>query len=96
MVGLVYWPHGSVPPTQGSEIKGSLSIGMMVGQLSFGLFGDALGRHKVYGKELLFTMFGTLMVVLLPWRGLSTTGVVAWLSVFRVVTGIGLGGGQLG
>jgi len=31
---------------------------MIAGQPGFGLFGDALGRHKVYGKELVVTIFG--------------------------------------
>ena len=95
MIGYLYFPHGSVPTLQGSEIKAALSIGMIAGQLGFGLFGDALGRHKVYGKELLCTIFGTLMVVLLPWKGLSHDGIVSWLAVFRVVTGFGAGGGEV-
>ena len=94
MIGYLYFPHGAVSTIQGSEIKAALSIGMIAGQLGFGLFGDALGRHKVYGKELLCTISGTLMVVLLPWKGLSHDGIVAWLSVFRVVTGFGVGGGE--
>lgn len=96
MIGYIYFKNekNAVPVIQGDEIKGSLSLGMIVGQLGFGLFGDALGRHKVYGKELIVTMFGALMVILLPWHGLSHTGIVAWLSVWRVVTGVGIGGGE--
>lgn len=41
----------------GDMIKVSLSIGMIGGQLLFGLFADALGRHKMYGKELVVTIF---------------------------------------
>ncbi len=51
---------------------------MIVGQLALGLFGDALGRHKVYGKELIFTIIGTLLVITAPPR-LSHSGIVAWL-----------------
>jgi PHS family inorganic phosphate transporter-like MFS transporter len=95
MIGYIYFKadKGSVPALPGDEIKGSFSIGMIFGQLIFGTFGDALGRHRVYGKECLFTIFGTLLVVLLPWHGLSEKGVVAWLSVFRAVSGMGTGGG---
>lgn len=97
MIGYIYFKDnkGSVPAIQGDEIKGSFNIGMIAGQLMFGTLGDALGRHRVYGKECLFAIFGTLMVILLPWRGLSHTGVVAWLSVFRCMTGMGTGGGEV-
>ncbi len=96
MIGLIYFQDekGAVSTNQGDEIKGSLSLGMIAGQLGFGLLGDTLGRHRVYGKELIITIFGTLMVVLLPWKGLSHTGIVAWLSVWRVFTGLGIGGGE--
>ncbi|RFU33045.1 hypothetical protein B7463_g3310, partial [Scytalidium lignicola] len=94
MIGYLYFQDTGNSPSavQGDEIKGSFSIGMVVGQLLFGTLGDALGRHRVYGKECLFAIFGTLMVVLLPWKGLSHQGVVAWLSVFRTITGMGTGG----
>lgn len=93
MLGYLYWgeEHGKVPTVSSDVIKGGLSIGMILGQLLFGIFGDALGRHKVYGKELMLTMFGTLMVVVLP-PNISHGGLVAWLLVFRIVTGLGIGG----
>lgn len=96
MIGYIYFKDTkhTVPAVPGDEIKGSFSIGMAFGQLLFGTLGDALGRHRVYGKECLFTIFGTLLVVLLPWHGLSQQGVVAWLSVFRAMTGVGTGGGE--
>jgi PHS family inorganic phosphate transporter-like MFS transporter len=78
MIGYLYWNGGSIPTLPQDTIKAGLSIGMIVGQITFGIFGDALGRHKVYGKELAFTLFGTL---LMPWNGLSQNGIVAWLTV---------------
>jgi PHS family inorganic phosphate transporter-like MFS transporter len=81
MIGYLYWNGGSIPTLPQDTIKAGLSIGMIVGQITFGIFGDALGRHKVYGKELAFTLFGTLMIVLMPWNGLSQNGIVAWLTV---------------
>ena len=96
MIGYLYFQDtGNTPSAvQSDEIKGSFSIGMIIGQLLFGSLGDAIGRHRVYGKECLFAIFGTLMVVLLPWKGLSQQGVVAWLAVFRVISGMGTGGGM--
>lgn len=75
-------------------MKGSLSLGMIVGQIGFGLLSDTWGRKAVYGKELMITLFGTLMVVLLPWRGLSHQAITAWVSIFRVVAGVGIGAGM--
>jgi PHS family inorganic phosphate transporter-like MFS transporter len=68
---------------------------MVVGQLLFGVLSDVWGRHTIYGKELLLTIFGTLMVILVPWQGMSAHSVTAWVAVFRVVTGIGIGAGEL-
>lgn len=95
MIGYVYYKDdkGSVPTLSQDAIKGGLSIGMIIGQLGFGLFGDALGRHKIYGKELLFTIVGTLLVICMPPK-LSHEGVVAWMTTFRVLTGVGIGGGE--
>jgi PHS family inorganic phosphate transporter-like MFS transporter len=96
MLGFIYFKDqkNSTSAIQGSEMKGAFSIGMILGQLTFGTLGDALGRHVVYGKECLLAILGTLMVVLLPWHGLSHQGVVAWIAVFRVLTGMGAGGGM--
>lgn len=93
ILGYLYFPKGSVPAVDSDVIKGSLNLGMVVGQITFGILGDAWGRHVIYGKELMLTLFGTLMVILLPWRGMSTQAVTAWVSVFRVVTGFGIGAG---
>jgi PHS family inorganic phosphate transporter-like MFS transporter len=86
---------GKVPRADSDIMKGSLSLGMMVGQIGLGLLGDAWGRRAIYGKELMITLFGTLMVVLLPWKGLSPNAITAWVSIFRVIAGIGIGAGQL-
>ncbi|KAF2164026.1 hypothetical protein M409DRAFT_57122 [Zasmidium cellare ATCC 36951] len=93
MIGYVYYQDdkGTVPTVSSDVIKGGLSIGMIIGQLMFGLFGDALGRHKIYGKELILTIFGTLMLIVMPPK-LDHSGVVAWMTVFRIITGMGTGG----
>lgn len=95
MLGYIYWQDdkNKVGVVQSDEMKGGLSLGMIGGQIIFGFFGDAIGRHRIYGKELIITMFGTLMTILLPWKGMSHTDIVAWISVWRVVTGFGIGAG---
>jgi len=96
IIGFLYYDEegGIVPTVRSDIIKGGLSIGMIVGQLAFGLFGDALGRHKVYGKELVITIFGTLMLIVPP-TSLGNNSIVAWLTVFRIIAGFGIGGGEL-
>jgi PHS family inorganic phosphate transporter-like MFS transporter len=94
MVGYTYWNGGSIPSLSQSLIKSGLSIGMIAGMVVFGFFGDALGRHKVYGKELIFTLLGTFMIVMTPWNNFSQNAVISWMTVWRVVTGFGIGGGR--
>jgi PHS family inorganic phosphate transporter-like MFS transporter len=96
MISYTYFADrkNTIPVNQGDSIKGALAIGMIFGQIIFGFFGDAIGRHRIYGKELIITMFGTLMVIVAP-ATMSHTGIVAWLVVFRIVTGIGIGAGLL-
>jgi PHS family inorganic phosphate transporter-like MFS transporter len=53
---------------------------MIVDQLVFGVLGDALGRRRIYGKELIITMLGTLVVIVLP-TDLSHDGVVSWITM---------------
>jgi PHS family inorganic phosphate transporter-like MFS transporter len=97
ILGYLYFQDdkSAVPAANSDIMKGSLSLGMIVGQIGFGLLSDTLGRKAVYGKELIITLFGTLMVILLPWKGLSQQAITAWVSVFRVVSGIGIGAGKL-
>jgi MFS transporter, PHS family, inorganic phosphate transporter len=93
MLGYLYF-QGQVPTVNSDVMKGSQTLGMIIGQIAFGVLSDAWGRHTVYGKELMITMFGTLMVILLPWHGLSDSAITAWISVFRVVAGVGIGAGM--
>lgn len=96
MIGYLYFADtkSTITPTSHSDaIKGCLSVGMIFGQLAFGVLGDAIGRHRIYGKELIITIFGTLMVIVAP-PYMSHDGIVAWLCVFRAVTGVGIGAGM--
>lgn len=94
MLAYVYFQDANykIPTISNNIMKGGLSIGMILGQVMFGVFGDAFGRHAIYGRELMLTMFGTLLVITAPPQ-LGHGGIVAWVTVFRVVTGFGIGGG---
>ncbi|KAJ5615918.1 hypothetical protein N7537_001032 [Penicillium hordei] len=91
ILGYLYFQDGKVPTVDSDIMKSGLSLGTVVGQLLFGVLSDVWGRHTIYGKELLLTIFGTLMVVLLPWNRMSAQSVTAWISIFRVITGVGIG-----
>jgi MFS transporter, PHS family, inorganic phosphate transporter len=94
IIGYLYFEDtkNTVPTVQQDVIKGALSLGMIVGQIGFGLFGDALGRHKIYGKELIITLLGNFLLIMMPWKNFGHGDVVAWMFVFRFVTGMGIGG----
>lgn len=94
MLGYIYYKDNanSIPAIQQDSMKGGLSIGMICGQILLGIFGDALGRHNIYGRKLILTMVGTLLVITAP-PHMSHEGIVAWVTCFRVLTGMGVGGG---
>jgi PHS family inorganic phosphate transporter-like MFS transporter len=98
MIGYIYFKDhkNAIPTAHSGAIKAGAKIGMLVGQLVFGFLGDnTLGRHNVYGRELLFTIFGILMCTWLPWQALGHNTIVIWLTVGRFITGLGLGGGKI-
>lgn len=94
ILGYLYYHDGKVPTVDSDVMKGGLSLGMVVGQLLFGLLSDVWGRHAIYGKELLLTIFGTLLVILLPWKNMAPRSITAWVAIFRVLTGVGIGAGN--
>ena len=96
MLGYLYFQDekNAIPTVPSDVIKASFSMGMVLGQILFGIFGDAIGRHHVYGKELIVTIVGTLLTILMPWSSFSHHSVIAWMCCFRMLTGIGVGGGE--
>jgi MFS transporter, PHS family, inorganic phosphate transporter len=69
MLGYLYFEDNKnkVPTIPADTIKASLSMGMIVGQIGFGLFGDAIGRHRIYGKELMVTIAGMPRPIYRAW-----------------------------
>ncbi|CAI6090597.1 unnamed protein product [Clonostachys chloroleuca] len=94
ILGYIYFQDqgGVLSPAQSGAITASVSVGVIIGTILFGFFGDAFGRHSVYGRELILTIIGDLMSVLLPWKGFSKQSIVAWMAVSRVFVGFGTGG----
>ncbi|KAH8917419.1 MFS inorganic phosphate transporter, partial [Atractiella rhizophila] len=84
---------GTIPNIvlDGGVLKAAANLGCVPGQIGFGLLGDVFGRKFVYGKELIILMIGTILVVATP-NFSSATSVFTWITIWRVVMGIGIGG----
>ncbi|KAJ6472360.1 major facilitator superfamily domain-containing protein [Mycena vitilis] len=72
----------SLPAGLQGLLKASANIGSVIGQFLFGYLADSLGRKAVYGKELMLIIFATII----------PDSCLIYLSVFRIILGIGVGG----
>lgn len=91
---LQYRLYGGSPIPAGLQgvLKASANIGSVVGQFGFGFAADYFGRKAVYGKELMLIIFATIMSISDPTGDLSATGSIIWLTIWRIVLGVGVGG----
>ncbi|KZO96779.1 MFS general substrate transporter [Calocera viscosa TUFC12733] len=80
----------SLPSTLSGLVKAAANIGSVIGQVSFGLMGDYFGRKAVYGKELMIIIVATILCISAP-SSVGGDGVLIWLSVWRIILGIGVG-----
>lgn len=95
MLGMTFWQHtgGSMPGTVQTAIKAATSGGAVIGQVGFGWLADVLGRRKMYGIELTIIIASTLVQTVTS-PSISTT--MSGLLIFwRVIMGIGIGGGKV-
>ncbi|TFY68972.1 hypothetical protein EVJ58_g697 [Rhodofomes roseus] len=91
---LQYRLYNGAPIPSGIQgfLKASANIGSVIGQFGFGYAADTFGRKAVYGKELIIIIFATILCISDPTGDLSATGSVLWLSIWRIILGIGIGG----
>lgn len=84
---------GTVPQIalKGGVIKAAANLGCIVGQIGFGILGDIYGRRRVWPAGLCVTIIGTVLIVSAP-LSLGAKGVFTWITVWRVIMGIGIGG----
>ncbi|KAF6749353.1 phosphate transporter [Ephemerocybe angulata] len=73
-------------------VKAGANIGSVIGQFGFGYAADALGRKKVYGKELMLIIFATVMTLTTPTGQLTPDHALIYLGIWRIILGIGVGG----
>lgn len=90
MLGIVYYPSGSLPASSDSAIKLSTSAGTVIGQLAFGYLADHVGRKRMYGLELIIIIFATLGQALAS--GSPSVNIVGLIIFWRVLLGVGIGG----
>ncbi|KAJ6566585.1 MFS general substrate transporter [Mycena capillaripes] len=82
----------SLPAGLQGLMKAGANIGSVIGQFLFGYLADSLGRKAIYGKELMLVIFATIMCLTTPTGSLSPDSCLIYLSVFRIILGIGVGG----
>ncbi|KAH0835000.1 major facilitator superfamily domain-containing protein [Lanmaoa asiatica] len=82
----------SLPNNLSGLLKASANIGSVIGQFGFGYLADALGRKTVYGKELMLIILATILCISCPTNDLSPNGCLIYLSMFRILLGVGVGG----
>jgi MFS transporter, PHS family, inorganic phosphate transporter len=88
----LYGDHGTIPTGIHGFVNAAANIGSVIGQFTFGYLADALGRSKVYGKELMLIIFATIMCLTTPTGSLSPNNALIYLGIFRIVLGVGVGG----
>ncbi|KAK7063412.1 MFS inorganic phosphate transporter [Favolaschia claudopus] len=79
-----------LPAALQGVLKAAANIGSVIGQFLFGYLADALGRKAMYGKELMLIIFATIMCITTPTGSLSPDSSLIYLSVFRIILGIGV------
>lgn len=94
MILVAYYPRSAKNidwGLDGGVLKASANIGNIIGQILFGFLGDSLGRSAVYGKELIIVIVAVIIMIAAPDR-IGGHGITIWLTVFRIIMGIGIGG----
>ena len=80
------------PPLLRGLVNSSANLGNIVGQLSFGYFGDIFGRRFVYGNELIIGTIGLILCIALPNSISPAKNKMIWIFCWRIILGIGIGG----
>ncbi|KAF7903880.1 hypothetical protein EAF00_001214 [Botryotinia globosa] len=95
MLGIIYYGDSVNKGVMPHNYEIALSVGTLggsiIGQIGFGLGADLYGRRKMYGLELMITIFATLGVVMSSSGIEGSMSIIVWLLVWRFVLGIGIG-----
>ena len=66
-------------------------LGILIGQIVFGIMGDKFGTKKIYGIELIIIVVTTIASSLSA-PTVSGLSIFAVLSIWRLILGFGIGG----
>ncbi|KAK8038236.1 hypothetical protein PG994_015003 [Apiospora phragmitis] len=89
MLGIVYF-GGTLPAESDTAIKAATFAGVIIGQVSFGILADVVGRKSMYGLELIIIIVVTLAQALSS--NSPSMSIVGLMIFWRVLMGIGIGG----
>ncbi|KAK7966795.1 inorganic phosphate transporter PHO84 [Apiospora aurea] len=89
MLGIVYF-GGTLPAEADTAIKAATFGGVVIGQVSFGILSDVVGRKSMYGLELIIIIVVTLAQALSS--GSPAMSIVGLMIFWRVIMGVGIGG----
>ncbi|KAJ0393320.1 hypothetical protein ATCC90586_009875 [Pythium insidiosum] len=93
MIAYEYFHKSSLSSRSDGWVKAASSWGNAVGQISFAVLGDILGRKKIYGIELIILICGALLCAFASWpvNG-DPDNLLITLSIWRFILGVGIGG----
>lgn len=90
MISIVYW-QDDFPTRYRLGLNLSTLLGSMVGQVVLGYLADRIGRRKVYGLELAFTIVASLAFATASPGTFNSMSLIGILIFWRLVMGIGIG-----
>jgi MFS transporter, PHS family, inorganic phosphate transporter len=91
MLSIVFW-NGNMPLNVTTAFNSATLLGVVAGQVAFGVLADRYGRKKMYGLELLIVIFATLGLALSSRGEANSIHIVGWLIFWRLLMGFGIGG----
>lgn len=86
-----YVPEIALPTIIDTSVKASGIVGIIIGQICFGILGDRFGRASMYSAVLIIMIVGTFGSSFSA-STISGFNIFGVLSVWRLILGVGIGG----
>ena len=74
-----------------AALQVSTLVGIVLGQIVFGILADVYGRRKIYGWSLMVVIVGTLGLTTASTGEFDSMSILGWLIFWRLVMGLGIG-----